>query len=195
MASRALPQDYQPQAGDFRTQWREDGTWAFQVYASVDWVEMAPLSLNGYELSKVADGMQALGVREGSVYWRKDREMHAPVWWSCLKTDSNTEWRAPRYGLGELVWLRSDPAGKARTISGVDLIPAFEDHPSPQSEDEDLSTPQSWVYHFTDGTEEDEDNVLGRDELAESLRWLKGQPVPTGAGIDETFDPFLDDLP
>ncbi|MGH2478117.1 MAG: hypothetical protein ACRDHW_00460 [Ktedonobacteraceae bacterium] len=188
MALKNVPQEYQPQKGDVRTR-AADGAFQYSVHSGVSWVDLVPVS-TGRPASAVTEGMTNLGRRDGAFYWRVEQaEQAAPAgWpWQNKKTENNAGWRAPRYGLGQLVWLRSSPRQQPKLVTGILLVPAYQDHPY-GSEDEDLSSPQSWEYHFAEGGSEEEDRLVGRSELPGVLA---SQPVPVAASDD--FDPFLDD--
>src|SRR6266851_463981 len=200
MAMQDLAQDYEPKRGDVRSVSKLDSTSTFSLslYTGEAWANLAAVSSD--ELGLITEGLTLLGRSQGEkamVYtWRAEmKEQPAPaVWWAMRETRQNKQWRKPCYGLGELVWKRWDPQARPKVITGISLVPAYyDDHRF--GEDEDESTPQTWLYLLNEREEEEEeDRLLNQVGLVALLaaRAVAVAVIPTG----DDFDPFLnsDDL-
>ncbi len=194
MAIKDLPQDYQPARGDWRIQDRQDGTFGNAVFTGTTWAEMQPVP-SGRAISAVVEGLTRLGRQDRAYYYRAEPGPgRAAQWpWTAPKTESNAGWIPPRFTFGQLVWDRSNPTNVPKVVTGIRFEPAYHDDPSPMSEDEDESTPQTWTY-LLGRREAAEDDLLARADLARVLAYWRGDPAPVAAGGDD-FNPFDFDLP
>jgi hypothetical protein len=198
MAIKDLPETYQAVAGDW---WIKDtltGVFSVRVSAGGDaWIDFQPVPANGLTsmIGAITEGMELLGRRDGAYYYRPGQDKQIPFQWP--KNEHNTGWNQPRFVFGQVVWDRLNPRRAPKVVMGIRYVPAYEDHPNPQSEDEDESSPQTWGYILSDGTETEEAYLLARAELVGLLAPRRGDPVLAGAGSDPAFDLFLDsdDLP
>jgi hypothetical protein len=192
MAIKDLPQDYQPAAGDWRIQDKQDGTFSNAVYTGATWAEMQPIP-SGRPIGAVVEGLTSLGRRDRAYYYRAEPEPgRAGQWpWTVQKNEGNAGWTPPRFSFGQLVWDRRNPTKAPLMVTGICFEPAYNDQINPMSEDEDESTPQTWAYLLgRREAEVGEEDLLARADLARVLAYLNNDPAPGVAGGD--FDPFLD---
>lgn len=194
MALKDLPHDYQPAPGDWRIQDAQNGTFSNAVYTGATWAEMQPVP-SGRPISAVVEGLSLLGRQDRAYYYGAEPEPGRPgEWpWTAPKTEQNSIWTPPRFTFGQLVWDRRNPQAAPQVVTGISFVPAFHDHPSPQSEDEDLSSPQTWAYVLDHGrtVEAAEEDLVARADLARVLASQGGELAPV---VADDFDPF-EDLP
>ena len=177
MAIKDLPHDYQPAAGDWRIESNQDGTFSNAVYTGSTWADMEPVP-SGRPIGAVVEGLTGLGRRDRAYYYRAEPEPgRAGQWpWTVTKNEGNAGWTPPRFGFGQLVWDRRNPQAAPQVVTGISFVPAYTDHPSPQSEDEDLSSPATWAYVLDHGrtVEASEEDLLARADLARALAYWLG---------------------
>jgi hypothetical protein len=198
MAIKELPEGYQAGIGDWRIKDTLTGTFTVSLFADSEWIDLQPVPTFGdfVSVGAITEGMELLGRRDGAYYYRPGQEKGLlPVQWP--KNESNAGWTQPRFVFGQVVWDRLNPKRVPKVVTGIRFVPAYQDHPSPQSEDEDESSPQTWGYALNGGGEVEEVHLQARADLANLLAPRRGDPVLTGAGSDPAFDLFLDsdDLP
>lgn|SRR6185437_5039860 len=186
-----LPNDYEPRIGDMRSESLIDSSGLFKVdvYTGT-WKALHNVTSD--EIGVLRAGAPVLGYRKSETgalayYWHNEPKAGA-AWWTCEKNEINRAWHAPRYSLGDLVWTRGDLAGQPLTITGIDLVEAWNDPGSLSGEDEDLSSPQTWQYHFQNHSAVTEEYLLGRSELITALQHTPEPVTPPPSD----FDPFLD---
>jgi hypothetical protein len=192
-----LAQDYQPARGDWRIQDAQDGTFHNAVYTGSAFAHMKPVQA-GRAIGAVTEGLTLLGRLDRAYYYRAEPESgRAAQWpWTAQQNENNAGWIPPRFTFGQLVWDRRKPTDAPKAVMGIRFFPAIIDHPNPQSEDTDDSTPQTWVYVLDDapGVDVWEEDLLARADLARVLAYWRGDPAPVAAGGDD-FNPFDFDLP
>lgn len=197
MAMKGLPEEYQAGAGDWRIQDTLTGTFSVGIFAGGEWIDLQPVPSNGLVgIGAITEGLELLGRRDGAYYYRPGQEKGVLlVQWP--KNESNAGWTQPRFVFGQVVWDHLNLKRVPKVVTGIRFVPAYQDHPSPMSEDEDESTPPTWGYtlNYGEGGEAEEAYLLARAELA-SLLSPRRDPILAVVGGD--FDPFLDgddDLP
>lgn len=167
-----LPQDYCPALGDWRIQDVQNGTFSNAVYTGTTWAELEPVP-SGQPIGAVVEGLTLLGRRDRAFYYRAELEPgRSGQWpWTAPMNGSNSTWTAPQFTFGQLVWNRRNPKATPQMVTGISFVPAYDDHPVPMSEDEDLSSPQTWAYMLNYGEpgEVEEADLLARSELPRAL--------------------------
>lgn len=207
MPLKVLPSDYKPESGDIRSESLSgSGTFRVDVYTGVAWERIADLpgdlleSVTGGTETLLGRGPSGEGEGDKAAYWRFPKKQ-GPVqaqpgdpWYAVVKMPKNRIWQAPRYGLGELVWRRSDPRALPDVIVGVELVEGWY-YKDNYSGEED-SSPQTWQYRLAGQKEMvEQERLVGRSELAWTVTVVAGQMKAVLANVAADFDPFLEDLP